>query len=166
MVYPKIDFYGTEDVFPKKQILARIETIKDRKDNFSLDELADMFSPSLAAAQATKKEIVERNIVSKIALDFFVERTGAGEPLPFDQLLQLYLQDKLLQTGEMSLDEGGVMLQAVGEHYPKFQGKNCELLLIRKMGVSTFLIASSPVELYAARLNIASCIEELKLKLL
>lgn len=43
----KSTFTGQETFFPKKEILVRIDNILHQKDDLSLDELADRFSPRL-----------------------------------------------------------------------------------------------------------------------
>lgn len=168
----KSTFTGQETFFPKGRILARIDKIKNMKDDLSLDELADMFSPIPMEATFTKKEMLERNIVSKVSLELFIQETGDMEIFPFEKALFAFILEKLLQTGEISLDEGRNLLRVSNEHYRKFEGKNCELIFTRKMGVSAFMLHQLPGELYfesgvkvVVRLNMASCIEELKVKI-
>lgn len=166
-------FTGQETFFPKEKILGRIDKIINMKDDLSLDELADMFSPNLAGSMLKPEELMKRNIVSKVAFDLFVQHQGEAEAYPFHIILYAYVLERLLVTGEMSLPEGAGLLQVLEDHYPKFQGKHCELIFVRKMGISAFALASSPNELYfdsgvkiVTRLNLVSCIEELKAKLM
>jgi DNA-binding transcriptional MerR regulator len=168
----KSTFTGQETFFPKEQILARIEKIKHMKDDLSLDELADKLSPNPADVSLTLRQIEERNIVSKFALNLFPGDLGDNELLVFEQIFYLYVLDNLLQAGEINLDEGKMLLQLLHDHYPKFEGKACELMLVRKMGISSFLLASSPSEIHfdngtkmVTRLPLVPLIEELKLKL-
>jgi hypothetical protein len=163
---------GQETYFPKEKILSRIDKILNMKEGMSLDKLADVFSPSLTKTALYKEEIIERNIVGCITLDFFQEQTGNSEVFAFDKILYLYLLEKMLQTGEMNREEGKLLLQILNEQYKKFSGKNCELIFIRKMGLPTFMLVSSPVEVYfdgetkiVIRLNVLSCIEELNMKM-
>lgn len=165
-------FTGQETFFPKQQILARIDKIIHMKDDLSLDELADMFSPNLAGAMIKLEDLTKQNIVSKSALDLFARHFGTAEAYPFQQILYAYILERLLVTGEMSLEEGGGLLQVLGSHYPNFEGKPCELIFIRKMGVSAFALAPRASELYfdksvkvVSTLNVVSCLEELKAKL-
>ncbi|WP_289138155.1 YhbD family protein [uncultured Brevibacillus sp.] len=165
-------FTGQETFFPREQILDRIDKIINMKDGLSLDELADMFSPNLAGAKLTSVELLERNIVSKTSLELFVRQQGDSETYTFQQILYAYVLERLLVTGEMSLDEGTGLLQALVSHYPKLEGKPCELIFVRKMGISTFVLVSSSTDLYfdsgvkvVKRLNLALCIEELKAKI-
>jgi DNA-binding transcriptional MerR regulator len=170
----KSTFTGQETFFPREKILARLEKIKHMKDDLSLDELADMFSPYPSGVSMTKTEIIERNIVAKISLDCFLQHCGNIEEFSFQMLLYLYILDKMLVTGEMSLDEGKLLLQVLQDHYPRFERKNSELLFIRKMGVPLFILVScQPDELclddgakVVQRLNLAGCVEELKVKIL
>jgi DNA-binding transcriptional MerR regulator len=168
----KSTFTGQETFFPKDKILARIEKIKDMKDELSLDQLADMFSPNPTETTLYKEEILKRNIVSKMVLEFYVNHQGERDTFTFEDILHAYILEKLLQTGEMSLEEGTILLEVLGTHYEKFRGKSCELILLRKMGISTFILLSNPSEIYfdtgvkvVTRLSVTSCIEELKIKI-
>ncbi|WP_409342454.1 YhbD family protein [Paenibacillus sp. MBLB4367] len=168
----KSTFTGQETFFPKELILSRIEKIVDLKDDLSLDELAGKLSPLLYDTNLRKEELLRRNIVSRVVLDRFGTKEKDEGLLTFEKVLFLFTIDKLLQTGEMSLEEGGLLLQALNEHFSKFEGRPCDLFFLRKMGVSTFALLAMPGELYfetgvkiVARLSLPACIEELKNKL-
>jgi DNA-binding transcriptional MerR regulator len=177
----KSTFTGQETFFRKQQILDRINKIIDLKDDFSLDELAHLFLssnessvvPSLNPKIALQKEeLIKRNIVSEMTLNFYLQQMGDTTVFPFQAILCVYLLDTLLKTGELSLDEGKMMLQMFTEHYKKFEGKPCELIVTRKMGVSSIMLVSSPGVIHfdngvkiVVRLDVASCIEKLNLKM-
>lgn len=168
----KSAFTGQETFFPKQQMLARIDKIINMKDDLSLDELADVFSPVPSDLSINKNELVKRNIVSTVAAEYVEQQIGRLDIYTFEQTVCLYMLDHCLQTGEMNLDEGKYMLQAFTEHYKKFEGKNCDLIFIRKMGVSAFLLVSAGSEIYfessvkiILRVNVAKRIEELKMKI-
>lgn len=168
----KSTFTGQETFFPRDKILTRIDKIKNMKEDLSLDDLADMFSPNLAEVALAKDQLLERNVVSKMALEFFVEQQGHTDTFAFEQILYVFVLEKMLQTGEISLEEGKILLQALEDNYRKFEGKNCELLFVRKLGISTCLLHTSPGEIYfeknarvLTKLNLAACIEELKIKI-
>lgn len=163
-------FTGQETFFPKDKILARIDRIINMKDDLSLDQLADMFSPNPAEASLSIEELMKRNIVSQTALNLYLDQYGERNIFAFAELLSLYVLEKLLQTGEISLEEGKNLIQVMEENYKKFAGKECELLLIRKMGISIFLLLSSAADLFletrakvVVRMNLANMIEELKI---
>ncbi|MBG9942144.1 YhbD family protein [Brevibacillus formosus] len=166
-------FTGQETFFPREQILARIDKILNMKDDLSLDELADMFSPSMSEISLTADELLARNIVSTTSLEVFNVFLGSLRTFTFQQALYAYVLEKLLAAGDLSVDEGGGLLQVLASHYPKFEGKPCELIFMRKMGISTFVLVSGSTEMYfdsgvkvVKRLDLANCIEELKGKYL
>lgn len=168
----KSTFTGQETFFPKDKILARIEKIKGMKEDLSLDDLADVFSPNLTEILLKGNELIERNIVSQMTADVFIELFGNLEQFDFEKILYVFVADKMLQSGEISLDESKVLLRTMVENYKKFDGKNCELLFTRKMGISTFILTLSPNQIYfetgtkvVAKIGMAGCMEELKIKL-
>ncbi|MCZ8514639.1 YhbD family protein [Paenibacillus filicis] len=168
----KSTFTGQETFFPKEQILARIDKILNMKDDLSLDELADVFSPNLVEASIPRGDLEKRGLISPQSLQLFEQYYGDTDVYTFDMILHVYLLDKLLRTGEITLEEGRILLETLQEHYPKFKGMPCELVFFRKMGVSGFLLSGSPNELYfeklvrmVARIPIAASVEELKMKL-
>ncbi|ACT04610.1 YhbD family protein [Paenibacillus sp. JDR-2] len=169
----KSAFTGQETFFPKQKILDRIDKIVNMKDDLSLDELADMFSPASKAISISMKELIERNIVSLSAAKAAETYIGQSEMYTFEQTLCVYILDYCLQTGEISLEEGKTMLPTFLEHYKKFKEQQCDLILLRKMGVSVFLLVSSGGEIHfesgvkiILRVDVPAMIEQLKLKLM
>ncbi|MGV3488931.1 MAG: YhbD family protein [Tuberibacillus sp.] len=165
----KSTFTGQETFFPKEKILRRIDKIINMKDHLSLDEIADQVSPNPTMTTLETETALKHNIVSKVALDVFNERYGNVTILKFDQLLVVFILDKGLKTGAVSLEEGRLLLKVMDEHYEKVKGKPCELILVRKLGFSTCLISASPNELLfendtkiVFRNQLTQTIEELK----
>lgn len=168
----KSTFTGQETFFPKEKILARIEKIKELKDELSLDELAGMFAPDPAAVVMTKEEIMKRHIVSDVVLQLLHDQLGDRQDISFVQLLSLYVVDRLLRSGEISMEEGKNIWMMFENHYPKLQGKSCELIVLRKMGVTVCFLVEGAADLYVeegaklvARLHVPTYIEELKLSI-
>jgi DNA-binding transcriptional MerR regulator len=147
----KSSFTGQETYFPRHQILPRIDKILNMKDGLSLDELADVFSPALGGVQLEREQLIERNIVSDSSLLLFREVGGEPAFYNLDQTLQLYVLEKLLRSGEITREEGRMLLEVMSEHYGRFRGKPCDLVLIRKMGVPLFLLAAEGAEYYPDR---------------
>lgn len=169
----KSTYTGQETFFPKEQILSRIDKIQRMKSDLSLDELADMFSPSLAEAVFQKEDLMKRDIASQPVIDFFIEQNGEAGTFSFDQVLYLYVLDKMLRTGEINLDEAKMVLQLLNEHYPSFRKKKGDLIFVRKFGMSTCFLLSGGADCYLEnnaktvdRLALGQCIEELKIKLM
>jgi hypothetical protein len=166
----KSTFTGQETFFPRKKMLARIEMIKNMKEDLSLDDLADVLSPSLSSVTMSAEELVKRNIVTKPSADLFTQQFGNADHLLFEQMLYIHVLDKALKSGDINMEEGKLLLGTLVEGYRKYEGRNCDLVFVRKMGVSTCFLISNPCELYfepvariVSRISINESIEELKL---
>ncbi|MFP5116178.1 YhbD family protein [Bacillaceae bacterium C204] len=169
----KSTFTGQETFFPKEKILERIEKIQTMKENLSLDELADMFSPNVANLNYTKDELIKRNIVSTAVVDFYLEQEKGSLQFNFTRMLEVFVLEKLLQSGEINLEEGKMVLQVLKDHASIIKQKNCELVITRKLGMSSCLLLIN-TETYhfergtkiVATLSLMTCMEEIKAKLL
>ena len=170
----KATFTGQETFFPREKVLARIEKIKSMKDeDASLDEIADAVSPNLGEISMTIAEIRERGLVSPEAAELFAEGVcDCDEALVSGEIVSLAALDTLLRTGDASLDEGRVVLDALQENYPAFEGKPADLLFVRRMGLSTALLVSSGAEVkfdraarVVARINLSESAEALRAKI-
>ncbi|MDR6726567.1 hypothetical protein J2W91_005088 [Paenibacillus amylolyticus] len=169
----KSSYTGQETFFPKQQILPRIDKIIHMKDGLSLDELADVFSPSLGEVEMMSfQQLLDRNIVSLSSLELLTE-AGREQPLyGLEQIMMLYVLEKLLMSGDITRQEGTLLIEVMSDHYYRFRDRASELLLIRKMGVPTFMLVGAGAELYfdkgvkvVLKITLATFMEELKLKL-
>lgn len=168
----KSSYTGQETYFPKDKILDRIDKIKNMKDDVSLDDLATMFSPKLGDMLLSKEELLNKNIVSQVALEIFNQFHGETKIFTFDKILFLALLEKFLQSGEVTLEEGKNILETIELHFKDFEGKNCDVLFIRKLGVGVCLMISVPNDIrvdkitkLVYRLNLNKAIEEIKTKI-
>ncbi|KSU84277.1 Protein of unknown function [Fictibacillus enclensis] len=169
----KSTFTGQETFFPKEKVLERIDKIQSMKETLSLDELAELLSPlSAAGVELSKNELLKRNIVTNKSLELYVTENGMTESFPFDQLLKVFILDKLLSSGDISLDEGRMLLQVLKEASGTLGQSKHELLLIRKLGVTSCLLVNGAENIIVdqgskvtVRLSVMSCIEELKTNL-
>lgn len=168
----KSSFTGQETFFPKDKILERIEKIKNMKDDASLDELAEMFSPMPSDVLLSKEELFQKNIVSQMSVDIYESFHGEVNVFPFEKILYIGLLETFLHSGEISLDEGRLILTTMEAHYKSFEGKECEIVLIRKFGVAVCFLVSAPNEMQletgtklVLKVDISKSIEDLKLKL-
>lgn len=169
----KSTFTGQETFFPKEKMLKRIDKIQTMKENLSLDELADMFSPNVTNLNYSKDELVNRNIVSNAVVDFYLEQEKGGLPFNYSRMLEVFVLEKLLQSGEISLDEGKMLLQVLKDNASLIKQKNCTLVFTRKLGVSSCLLLINAKAVHfeqgtkmVASLSLMSCMEEIKAKLL
>ncbi|MCL6572867.1 MAG: YhbD family protein [Bacillus sp. (in: Bacteria)] len=169
----KSTFTGQETFFPKEKMLKRIDKIQTMKENLSLDELADMFSPNITNLNYSKDELLRRNIVSPSVVDFYLEQEKGGHQFTFSRMLEVFILEKLLQSGEISLDEGTMLLQVLKDNGPLIKQKSCALVFTRKLGVSSCLLLINAEAFHfergtkiVATLSLMTCLEEIKAKLL
>lgn len=139
----KSTFTGQETFFPKEKILERIDKIQTMKEDLSLDELANMFSPSVREILLTKEDLLRKEIASESVLQFFIEQTNKTTEFQFVDILYVYMLEELLQSGEISLEEGKMVLQVLRENYEAIKHKTCDLIIVRKLGISTCFLVSN-----------------------
>ncbi|MCB2290229.1 YhbD family protein [Clostridium sp. CS001] len=168
----KSSYTGQETYFPKEKILDRIEKIKDMKDDVSLDNLAQMFSPQLADVFLNEEELLNKNIVRSQTLIMYKDIYGDIKTFSFKKILYISLLEKSLVSGNVSLEEGKLIIETLEENYKSLEGKNCEIILLRKFGMAVCFLITLPNEIYiensakmVLRLNISQSIEELKIKI-
>ena len=166
----KSTFTGQETFFPKAKMLARVRKIISLKEDASLSELKDVFSPSLTGAELTAEELAERGIVPPRAASLYREVHPGGAALKFNGILCLYVFSKVLSDGILSLDEAKTVLTLMEGRYAQFENRGCELLACRKMGVFTCFLVPKPCEVVfenglktVFHADITGYIEELKL---
>lgn len=169
----KSTFTGQETFFPKEQILSRVDKIQQMKSGLSLDELADMFSPSLAESAFTIEDLLKRKVSSRPVIEFFMEQNGAVASFSFDKTLYLYVLDRMIRPGDINLEEARMVLNLLEKEYSKVREFNAQLYFIRKFGVSSCFLAAGSEAVYmedgtnvVSRLDMGKCIEELKIKLM
>lgn len=139
----KSTFTGQETFFPKARILDRIDKIITMKAGLSLDELAQKFTDGPSDVTLTKKQLIERNIVSNIAVNLYEEQIEQTETFLYEAILYVFILDEALRSGEISLLEGKQILQTLHDHFPKSQRQQATLFVIRKMGVTVVLLLAA-----------------------
>lgn len=170
----KSSFTGQETFFPRESILTRIDRIKNMKDELSLDELADVFSPSVSNKVLTRVEMEQKHLVTPISIHLFLESGSEKEKqtFSFEELLCIYVLDQALASGQMNREEGILLVQTFQTYYSKFQDKGCDIILTRKMGIPLFTMLTTGSEVYfdtgvkeVLRLSLGTYLEQLKVKL-
>ncbi len=168
----KSSFTGQETFFPRNKILERIGKIKNMKDDASLDDLAAIFSPELSDKKIKTEQLIANKIIVREVLDIFIDRHQQILECSFNEILAMNITQKLLIEGYVSKEEAKNILKILEENYLNFDGKDCELIFIRKMGVGLCFLIVIPNQIYfdedskvIIKLSIAKCIENLKTKL-
>lgn len=168
----KSTYTGQETFFPRTKILERIDKILGMKENLSLDDMADLFSPMLKDVLMKKQELVENGIVTESTCQIYETIFGETVVFPFDKILYISVLDHFLASGAVSLDEGRLILRNLEKNYLNFKEKGCQIVFLRKLGVSASFLTATPNELYFDEsvklveiINIPDLIEELKIKI-
>ncbi len=168
----KSSFTGQETYFPKYKVLSRIEKIKNMKEDVSLDDLADVFTPTLGEVKLDHREIVTRGLATADVLRMYQEAGGSSETLAFHDILAVSILDRLITSGDIGLDEGRTLLEVLKEASARLGLEACEVFLMRKLGVFSCFVVKPPCSIVTdkgikviSRLNIAALTEEIKLKL-
>ena len=167
----KSSFTGQETFFPREKILERVEKIKNMKDEASLDDLAEIFSPNLSDVKLARSEIINRKIVLDNVIEICYPDDKNDRIYNFYEILYMYIVQKYLMEGSISRAESQNVFQTIKNNYNNYPDKNCEIIFVRKMGVGLSMILGLPNRIYfeemtktVIRLNINKCIEELKIK--
>lgn len=121
----KSTFTGQETFFLKEKILQRIDRIINMKEDLSLTNLADVFSPGMPGISEKKDVLVSRGIVSVQAMEIYSAVSGKGEVLDFNDMLIAYAAEKLLASGDATIDETKLAVETLEANYGKFSGKSC-----------------------------------------
>jgi DNA-binding transcriptional MerR regulator len=169
----KSSFTGQETFFPRERMLARVDRILSMKEeDLSLDDIADAISPAPLPDTFGRDDMIARGVVSVGAFDLFAERHPGVGDLRFAELLAASVADTLLTSGDAGRDEVLAAISTLEEGWSACENTSCDLVLLRKMGVSMALLASSGSELHVetgvrlvARITLPTQIEQLKTRL-
>ncbi|MGM9986249.1 MAG: DUF4004 family protein [Bacillaceae bacterium] len=129
----KASFTGQETFFPKEKILERVSKIIELKDDFSLDELANQFSPQVNNVNMGKRELLERNIVTFNVYQMY--EAILPEHVSFGDILGLVLCEEQLKNGVITTEEGKGLLHFLQTNQTLLNEKAFRLLFIRKYGI-------------------------------
>jgi DNA-binding transcriptional MerR regulator len=168
----KSTFTGQETFFPKEKILERINKVQAMKENLSLDELAEMLSSNITDLNVNKDELTKRNIVSDNVLQFYLENDIRGNQFDLSRVVEVYILEKLLQSGDINLEEGKMIFRVLKDNEEVIKQKSCEIVMIRKLGVSSCLLLINAEDFHfekgtkiIARVSLFQLMEEIKTKL-
>lgn len=127
---------GQETFFPKQQILERIAKIIELKDQVSLDELSEIFSPKVEEPGIEGRELLTKKIVSEQAVLLY-QSMSEGE-IDLDNLkdiLMVKILEDYVVTGQITFDEGKMLYQFLNQHFAQLNGDKACLILIRHLGL-------------------------------
>ena len=166
----KSSFTGQETFFPKEDILARIEKIKNMKDDVQLDDLAGYFSPAASSIHLSGDDLVKHNIVSRSTIESL--NINILNEFTFINILYVYIIDNILKNGIMNIEEAQNLYGLLVSKSDEMGEEQWEIVFCRKRGISVLFFLSAKSQLFSEeelkiifRANLQNYIEELKIKL-
>lgn len=168
----KPSFTGQETFFPKEKILDRINKIISLKDDMPLDDLADMFSPKVDVDNVSEEILLSNKMVSNEAFNIYKSIYGEKRVYSFKEILCMCILDNTLIKGDITIDEGKLIIDTILDNYDLLQSKEGVVVLGRKLGVSMCIAIASGSEVIMDKssklvlnIRLSKYVEELKLKL-
>ncbi|MDF2606882.1 MAG: hypothetical protein K0S34_1077 [Bacillales bacterium] len=139
----KSTFTGQETFFPKSEIIQRIEKIQNMKDDLSLDEISDLFSPNFSNVNITISELENRNIVSKNTLQVFLNLFPNKETFTLKNIAHMFIVNTQLENGNITLEDCNSILKTLEETLSIRVESNFNIIITRKLGITTCFIIST-----------------------
>lgn len=168
----KSTYTGQETFFPRAKVLSRIEKIKNLKEDASLDDIADVFSPSKAHKALSRDELIAKGLVSADVLNIYIADNGGHTSFDFGDIRLIYLFNSLLVSGSVSLDEGRLVLDLLRTGLLRFESAAFDVILSRKLGSFCCFAVPSGCSVcldkdmrLLSRISVPAVTEELKLKM-
>ena len=144
----KSTFTGQETFFPRDKVLARVDRILGMKsEDVPLDEIAVTVAPRLDDPTATITQLRAAAIVTPVALELFAKGRDPETRLALGDLVALDALDALLAGGDVGLDEARGILATLDARFPSFEGGAADLVVVRKLGVTTTFLVPSGAEM-------------------
>lgn len=99
-------YTGQETFFPREQILSRIKSILDLKDDYSLEELAKMLSPDSTVAKITMEHLYKIDDIDKKLLNGLQEFYNK-EKYDFFEIALMIAISKVIRSQGLSENQSG-----------------------------------------------------------
>ncbi|KAA0561446.1 DUF4004 family protein [Bacillus sp. CH30_1T] len=127
----KSTFTGQETFFPREKMLSRIDTIKDMKDDYSLDELSDFFSPNPTKIEVRADELPLHSILSDHTLSFCTAFLPARKVFEFPDILNMLIIEKAKRI-QIPREELQTLFLFLHEKFTPLKDSSLELVGLRK----------------------------------
>ncbi len=135
----KSTYTGQETFFPKEKILERVQLILNKKDNISLDDLAEHLSGNHQGEVGKSREEVEYLFPSDI-IGLYEEITKGHGVFTLQDLFYLSIVRDFVKLDILGIDDITRMLRLLSENEERVKSQNLSLSIYRKLGVSLILL--------------------------
>lgn len=161
---------GQETFFPRYKIITRINKILELKDDISLDDLANQFSYSVKDIKIKRSYLIQNNIVPVNIIERFEAIISTDNDIYEEsRLFTLFIYERLIGIGFLSLEEANEITIAVFNNYLKLSNEEKILVVKRKLGVCFYYVLSSEPEILIdessieiTRFKISDILEKIK----
>jgi DNA-binding transcriptional MerR regulator len=167
----KSSYTGQETFFPREKMLARIDTIKEMKDGYSLDELSDFFSPNPTKIEFTDKELCSLNILSEQTITFCTSLFAMKNTYEFQDILNMVIIERSHRL-EIPKEAQQTLFLFLHQKFTPLKESSLELIGIRKGEAYIWMLLPLPSEFrvdhmaqVALRFDLQQMLEELKITL-
>ncbi|WP_171051010.1 DUF4004 family protein [Bacillus sp. BHET2] len=165
----KSSYTGQETFFPRDKMLSRIDTIKEMKDGYSLDELSDFFSPNPTKIEIGEGELRSSTILSEHTLSLCTSLLPEQDTFEFPELLNMMIIDKT-QVLHVPREDQQTLFLFLHEKFTPLKESSLELVGIRKGGTYIWMLLPLHSNFQADRLaqvvlrfDLQQMMEELKI---
>ncbi|PFA63294.1 hypothetical protein CN378_19960 [Bacillus sp. AFS015802] len=167
----KSSYTGQETFFPREKMLSRIDTIKEMKDGYSLDELSDFFSPNPARMEISKEELRSLSILSEQTMALCSPLLAVKDAFEFQDILNMLIIEKA-QRLEVPEEARQTLFLFLHEKFTPLQESSLELIGIRKGEAYMWMLLPLPSDFVVdhmaqvvLRFDLQQMTEELKITL-
>ncbi|MCQ2532456.1 MAG: YhbD family protein [Saccharofermentans sp.] len=126
---------GQATYFPRTKILARIDRIKELKNELTVEQMQELFSANVKSFKIPLKDFKEINIVSKLSITAFCSVYPQKELLDFNDVFGMYVVDNLMRQSGIYLEDAKQVLRLLCKYLSVEASKDYQLLLLKKLGV-------------------------------
>ena len=138
---------GQATFFPREKIFARIDRIKELKNELTVEQMQELFSANVESFKIPLKDFKELSIVSKLSLTAFTSVFPTKDMLDFNDVFGMYVVDHLMKLSGIYLEDAKQVLRLLCKYLRKEASKDYQLLLLRKLGVPMTMLVSGEDEI-------------------
>ncbi|MBW3110548.1 YhbD family protein [Bacillus sp. MCCB 382] len=167
----KSSYTGQETFFPREKMLARIDTIKEMKDGYSLDELSDFFSPHPTKVEVSEEGLRSHNILTEDTMTFCTSLLAMKGAYEFQDILNMVIVEKAHRL-EIPKEAQRTLFLFLHEKFTPLKESSLELIGIRKDEAYIWMLLPLPSDFHVdhmaqvvLRFDLQQMTEELKLTL-
>lgn len=166
----KSSFTGQETFFPREKILERISKILELKDQYSLDELADFFSPNPADISLSSEDIIRHGLIKKETWELHASGMPEEGELDFKSVLILKLVEEISFSEKLTSEASGGLFTFLNQNSEAIAEEPFRVLGTKQEGLYRWFLISGESRLIAeteivADVNATDIINELNIQI-